>query len=622
MKRESGELLTLPDTRTSLQAQVAVERRGAELDERLKAIFRALSSVRPRRLTQPPRSRTDSGLLGPERRDGRRPVRPSDTCSTATGAPSRSKPRLVEASKRRAGSEFAENKVQLRDRPKSPLEGIRVALVDDLVRRVPQPLDAFEIAAVIESNGITDSVAREDYGARNVFELAERVFPLVLRESIRSGSAGHEPDDPDTAVREAEAESILEAAGRGLLALAPVILLLVAIQSLAAAGWTAASVLAFSFGVTTAVLITSGPILAIGNRTAVYLGLRYRAAAARFLALGSLLTLSACIVVATALLEGARILGLFGAHERLVFALALVAYAFLWLQVAGLMLAGSSLLAVTGLASGLACGVAIGLAEGATLGLGIGYAVSGITLLAACLFVYRRGEERSFKLPPPSLMVLEAAPCIAFGSVFALLLIEPHILGWVGSTQLERLRAVRTLELSLLLALPPVLLASGVYEQILRSFWVFSKERRQRDTAIYFCRALTRFHRSKFLLYAAALGALSIAVVAAVEIASALGELTMLDQLVFLCGIAGFFFLGLGQFSCFVMLSLSQPNAALKAVLGGVVFQTLIGIPLIVVDFRLAALAFAFGAAHFALLSWTSCRRVIADAGYHFATAF
>jgi hypothetical protein len=259
---------------------------------------------------------------------------------------------------------------------------------------------------------------------------------------------------------------------------------------------------------------------------------------------------------------------------------------------------------------------------GSAIGLGAGYAVLVLVLLLAWQRVYLKDETRSFRLPIPSLMALEAAPYVAFGSAFALFLIEPHALGWIGHTRVGRMNALRTLELSLALALPPVLLASGVCERILHSFWVFSKQHQRRDDALGFRRALAGFHRSQLLRYTAALGALSAAAVIAVELAIAFGDLHTASQLVFLCGIAGFFLLGLGQFNCLFMLSLSRPHPALKAVLAGVVFMTLAGVPLIFVDFRLAALAFADGAALFALEARKSCRKMIDDADHHFATAF
>ena len=60
--------------------------------------------------------------------------------------------------------------------------------IDQLARRLDAvcrtAVDAWQIAAVLESDGINDSIAREEYGMNDVFELAEELFrrvPLRLK---------------------------------------------------------------------------------------------------------------------------------------------------------------------------------------------------------------------------------------------------------------------------------------------------------------------------------------------------------------------------------------------------------------------------------------------------------
>jgi hypothetical protein len=60
--------------------------------------------------------------------------------------------------------------------------------IDQLARRLDAvcrtAVDAWQIAAVLESDGINDAIAREEYGMNDVFELAEELFrrvPLRLR---------------------------------------------------------------------------------------------------------------------------------------------------------------------------------------------------------------------------------------------------------------------------------------------------------------------------------------------------------------------------------------------------------------------------------------------------------
>jgi polysaccharide biosynthesis protein PelF len=60
------------------------------------------------------------------------------------------------------------------------------SLVDEVMRRVPLPIDSFEITALLESMGITDSVALRNYNASDVFCLAKAVLTQVRRVKCQS----------------------------------------------------------------------------------------------------------------------------------------------------------------------------------------------------------------------------------------------------------------------------------------------------------------------------------------------------------------------------------------------------------------------------------------------------
>jgi hypothetical protein len=51
-----------------------------------------------------------------------------------------------------------------------------VDLVAEITRRIPLPIDALEITAVLESLGITDELARRRYDVADVFDLADKVL--------------------------------------------------------------------------------------------------------------------------------------------------------------------------------------------------------------------------------------------------------------------------------------------------------------------------------------------------------------------------------------------------------------------------------------------------------------
>jgi hypothetical protein len=495
------------------------------------------------------------------------------------------------------------------------------SLAGELAERVPQPLDPLELAAVIESMGITDAIALERYEADNDFVLAERVFPLVHAKSAER----HERSlgEPKGERRDAEARRPLESCAGALVALAPFGLLVGTLQALAAGGWDSGSLLAVSLGVAVAMLLTSGPGIAIGVRAATYIGFGHRAATRRFIEIASGSTVIGCWMVAALALAGETALSLFDERQRLVFSSTLAVFAAIWLLVSSLTFVGRPFSAVWCLVTAFLLGVAVGAAE-ASYDLGVWVtAAAAITLLLSAWVVVRRGKgAQPMRLPPTGRMLVDAAPYVAFGGAFALLIIEPHLLGWFGRSATGRLRTLNTFELSLDLALAPLLCATVVLGPIARSFWRFAEEQGHSGERCSLSSAIEREYRARLLLYAGVLGSVSLVDSAAYEIARLLGALSTASSMIFFAGLAGFFLIGIGQFVCLVLVGFSRPAAALTPLAVGIAVLTIIGIPAALIDFRGGALAFACGAAAFCAAALIEGRRVLRSADYHYAIAF
>ncbi len=484
--------------------------------------------------------------------------------------------------------------------------------------RVPQPIDVLEVAAVIESMGITDTVATEDYGVSDAFELADQIFESVRAWPGELAPVGHDPEGD----RDERPNALADASARGLLALAPLCVLLIGLQALALAGWDTAAILALSIGVTASMLLTSGPIVAIGRRTSVYLGFEQVDSARRFITRASLATLLACIAVALMTFGVTSLLSVFDLEQRSIFAVALVAYALLWLLASGLSLAGASALVCGVLAGGLALAIGSGFALGTTAGVAIGYAATiGAFLVAWCVYYpYRRQTTLLPRATGP--LLLDSAPYLFFGTAFALFLIGPHLLGWMGTGDGSMIDRVTTLELSLLVALVPVVLATGVSERVLRSFWDVARTLRRETAADGFRRGVRSYILAGLARYAIVLGSLSVATALAYEALVLSGALEHASQLVFLSGLAGFLLLGLGQFGCLFLLGLALPDRALKSLLTGLFVLGALGVPLALIDFRLAAVGFAVAAAAFAAAALAACLTVLAEIPRRYSTAF
>jgi hypothetical protein len=487
-------------------------------------------------------------------------------------------------------------------------------LVRNVGERVPQPIDVLEIAAVVESMGITDTVAAEDYGVSDAFELADQVFESVRARPGESAPVGHDP--------EPQRDERPNALVGGLLALAPLCVLLIGLQALALAGWGTGAILALSIGITASMLLTSGPIVAIGRRTSVYLGFEQVDSARRFITRASLATLLACIAVGVLALGVTSLLSVLSLEERSIFAAALVAYALLWLLASGLSLAGASALVCGTLVGGLALAIVSGVALGTPAGVAIGYAATTAALLVAwCLhYPFRRRPTLLPNATGP--LLLDSAPYVLFGSAFALFLIGPHLLGWMGAGDDTVIDRVTTLELSLLVALVPVVLATGVSERVLRSFWDVARALRRETAADGFRRGVRSYVLSGLARYAVVLGALSAATALVYEALVLSGVLEHGSQLVFLAGLVGFLLLGLGQFGCLFLLGLALPARALTPLLTGLLVLAAVGVPLSLVDFRFAAVGFAVAAAVFAAAAIAACLTVLAEIPRRYSTAF
>lgn len=496
-------------------------------------------------------------------------------------------------------------------------------LVERLVDRVPQPLDHYELAAVIESMGITDDGAYARYGATDVFALAARVYPDVLRHATARIAAGRAAREKEVRVEEEpECLELRDTSSRGILAVVPLMLLLLLMEVLARAGWTTGWLLAMSFGASTAMLLTSGPILAIGRRAAIYIGFEHDDPARRFTALASAVTLGACIVVATGLYAGLTAASLFSASERLVFALSIGGYGLLWILTAALAVSRHGRWALVCFAAGLSTGLVVGVLSGTYLGLGVGYGMCVAGLLGGWQHVFAGNPAKRLQLPAVGPLLVEGMPYMLYGGLFSVFFLEPHVMGWFGSSDGSSLDNLRVFELSFLVALPPVLLASGFHEIALESFWRYTSRRKWLGDRASFNADLGTFHQRQTWRYTAVLAAVTSVAVVAVETVVVLGRLEDVSQLVFLSAVVAAGLLGLGQFHCLFLLSLARPRVALAATLVGIATVTIVGIPLMLVDFRLAATAFAGGAAMFAAAAWLGCRRLIGDVDHHYATAF
>ena len=231
--------------------------------------------------------------------------------------------------------------------------------------------------------------------------------------------------------------------------------------------------------------------------------------------------------------------------------------------------------------------------------------------------------------------MFESAGYFVYGAAFMAFLLEVHILGWLGakSASQSRLDTITALEVGLTLALPPVILASGMAERTLRLFWFHARDQQEYVAAHQtrrYGKELQAFYSRRLLAYLVASAALAAAMLVAFELALRSGRLAgwlalpdpQPTELVFVAALVAFWLVGWAQFNCMFVLNFGRPEQAFRPVLLAMVVVGVTGIPLGAAGFGYTALAFAAGSAVFVWASSRNCRRVLAAADHHYATAF
>jgi hypothetical protein len=515
------------------------------------------------------------------------------------------------------------------------VDGI-ATLADDVFRRIPQPVDSFEVTALLESLGVTDDVAQLRYGAPDTFRLAEAVLAQIRACRVLVGGKDGRLEPPQPAYQ------ALRDYVRGPLGLIQILVLLLIIEAYRVlGGWTESQILALSVGMTSSMLINTGFTQAISRRGSIYLGQKNLRAASWFLRVSVTLAETCNALIATLVVLVATGLGVFAPSDRIIFGLAFVGFSAIWLMTAGLYLAQATNWLVIGLAAGLVAGVMTDRATASLLDAHLALAtivgfgvVMGLTLHAVKHGLDAKASKRPVrvKLPPIAYMVCEAAPYFAYGVLYMVFILIPHLLGWCGVLGLgqERGWALGSVEVGLILSLPPIILASGVVEHALRQFWLQALAAQPITPGSdlrQFGSVLTDLYQQQRERYLIVLVSTSAVVYVVFQVALDTGLLATWLGLSNLDVVKYFFYIGLiayglvgwGQFNCAFCVTLARPTLALRAVILGIGIVVVTGLPLCLgLNFAYAAVAFLAGAITFVTVSTRAVKKVLESADYYY----
>jgi polysaccharide biosynthesis protein PelF len=499
-------------------------------------------------------------------------------------------------------------------------------LVAEVEAAVPQPLESLEVTAVLESMGMSDAAARTRFGLPDVFVLAERVMGQLPQRP-----AGSLMDDVEP-VRHPHLVS------RSLVLAAPGVLLLLVVSVYALmSGWGSGRITAFGVGLSGGVLVAGGLVQGANHRASVHLGFDDVPSARRFL----LLSLPAVWTATTLLAVSGTLIatqsGVLSPADGTVFALAFVGASTLWIAATGLSLRQQTGWLAIGLLAGVATLVVVGtLLAGRSDQLawasGAGF-VAAITVVAiASQRALRMPSDPTRPvLPPTAFLVHEATPYATYGVLYSALVFAPHAAGWVTATfSVDNGPTFVQFELGLLLALLPLLVATGVAERAIREFWVFGARRQLRTDGLHpagFSRDLQALFRDSLRRYAITMVATATGV-CFVVVKSVLGDLPAPDTIAdpglvapLLAGSVGYCALGLGQFSATFLLSLARPRVAVNAAATGLL--VMFGTSALLFDLGTtgALVAFPLGAAAFAASSLIGVTTLLRRADHAYVAA-
>ena len=524
------------------------------------------------------------------------------------------------------------------------------ALLDRLAEEMQsvcrQPIDVLQVAALLETSGITDHSAMQRYGHASVFDLAESV---VLRFSTTTEPARSDPSG--TLVPEPRRQAAMDYL-RGPLTLIPMVLLSVLIMVYQQYGqWSSAQVLAFSLSMVGSLLVTSGFVQAASRKGSSYLSQGYILAARRIVGLvvglGLVTVCLAAVVLAIAVM---RILAA-PLDAVVTMTVAFVVLSCFWLAAGVLFMLGQAPWFGVGLAVGVGL-IYVTLRGLATLSGQLGWAVLAATFigcsgaLLVMALVIRRTLARHLAaspvgshrvvLPAAPHLVVNLAPYFAYGVLYVVLVLSGHISGWLASTPpgADRMVGVTATEVGLTIALGGTILTGGVAERTIARFWrlvkVYQLETPPAQPS-QFASRLCGFFGKEYLRFALVLSLCSMlvigAVLSAVTWTQARGVValpwTRETSVILALGVIGYGIMALGVFQCMFMITLSRPGMANRAVIIGIVTTLTVGVIVgQLASYPYSVLGVVAGSLAFAVAARSSLRNLMHHADYFYFASF
>ncbi|HEY73123.1 MAG: hypothetical protein B6I35_14955 [Anaerolineaceae bacterium 4572_32.2] len=527
-----------------------------------------------------------------------------------------------------------------------PIEAARAELVDTIAATVGMPMDVRAVAATLESAGLRDVDAQTDFGAENLFDLAQDIYGRARRRVIGAGGGP----------QELERRGLLHRVGRfikfylkGSLFAAPMTAQIIVLFALSSSLWAwlffserQATVIAV--GTILSYIVTGGFSQIISRRGMFYWQQEIYLLAKRisldFLQAGVVLTLVAAILMYVVNL----ILPIFEQDMILICIMYFVLLSLLWLNVSILYMLEQHLAILLSTVIG---GVLVWVIM-TYLGwsIYISHAV-GIIVSNLIAFVWGRqilarkardvvGVQKLAQMPRYSIIAWATSPYFVYGVLYFGFLFLDRVVGWSapyspGGEPSPYIIWFRTAyEVGIDLALISLILTIAMLEYTINEFASMIIPVQESVSAF----DVRRHNRSFKAFYVRQLILLAIVTVFSVIISgiivdwlrtlpwAAMGD-DFITPFVYRWGMVGYAFLALGLLNAVFFLSLSRPRFVLRAIGVGFLVNVVVGFLLSrIVVYYYSVFGLVAGGIVFGLLSTWYAWRVMDELDYYYYSSY
>ena len=523
-----------------------------------------------------------------------------------------------------------------------PIQAAKCELVDKIAETVGVPMDVRAVAATLESYGLRDVDAQNDFGAESLFDLARDIYRQVRQRVIAEGGGP----------QELKRRGLLRRLGRfikfylkGSLFAAPMTAQIIVLFALSSSLWAwlffserQATVIAV--GTILSYIVTGGFSQIISRRGMFYWRQEIYLLAKRisqdFLRVGVILTL----VVAVLMYVGNLILPIFEQDMILICIMYFILLSCLWLNVSILYMLEEHLaiLLSTVIGGVLVWVIMTYVGWSIYISHAIGIIVSNvIAFLWGRQILVRKardvaGVQKLAKMPRYSIITWAVSPYFVYGVIYFGFLFLDRVIGWSapyspGGDPSPYIIWFRTAyEVGIDLALIFLILTIAVLEYTINEFAsmiIPVQESIPASDVRRHNRSFKAFYVRQLILLAIVAAVSMIISDIVVDWLSTLPWAAMGDNLVtpFVYGWGkwGYAFLALGLLNAVFFLSLSRPRFVLRSIGAGFLVNVVVGFLLSrIVAYYYSVIGLVAGAAVFAVLSTWYAWRVMDRLDYYY----